>query len=131
MIGRRLLLMDDDPAVRALTARMASKIGWALEAVADADQAVAAFSEARTAGEPFEVVILDLTIPGGRGGAEVLAELRLLEPGVVALVTSGWSEGAVVTECEAHGFDAALPKPYTASELEGAIGRALGNAYDR
>jgi CheY-like chemotaxis protein len=126
MTGQRLLLMDDDEAVRVLTERMAGKIGWRMVTTADADQAMAAFTAARSAGEPFDAVILDVSIPGGPGGVEVLAELRRIEPDVVAVVTSGWSEDGVLARWGEHGFAAALPKPYTVADLQAAIHRALG-----
>ncbi len=74
---------------------------------------------------PFAAVVLDLTIPGGLGGPEVLKRLRGMDPGVRAVVASGYSAEPVLGDFRKYGFAAALEKPFGVRELGEAVARAL------
>jgi CheY-like chemotaxis protein len=75
------------------------------------------FCRARDGGAPFDVVILDLTIPGGMGGKETIQKLREIDPHVKAIVSSGYSSHSVVADFRRFDFDGALPKPYQMTDL--------------
>ena len=62
-------------------------------------------------------MVLDLTIPNGLGGVLTMERLRLLDPNVVAIVSSGYSDDPVMARPAAYGFSAVLPKPYESSDL--------------
>ena len=68
-------------------------------------------------GTPFSAVILDLTIPGGTGGKEVIANLLKLDPDVKAIVSSGYSSDPVMANYRQYGFRAVLSKPYGVQEM--------------
>jgi DNA-binding NarL/FixJ family response regulator len=73
---------------------------------------VRSYAEAQAAGRPFDIVVLDLTVPGGMGGKDALAELRSIDPNVCAVATSGYSQDPIMSDHQAYGFVAVLPKPY-------------------
>ena len=123
--GGRVLLMDDDAAVRNVGRTMLTRLGYEVTTAADGREAVERFDDARRAGRPPDVVVLDLTVPGGMGGEEALRALRAIDPGVRAVVTSGYSNDPVMSRYREHGFDAIVAKPYTAGELAAAVAEAV------
>ena len=121
----RVLVMDDEELIRMLASRMLSGFGYEVECAQDGREAIAKYSEALDAGKRFDVVILDLTIRAGMGGFETLQELRILDPEVKAIVSSGYSSNPVMAEFEAHGVAGVVPKPYRTRDLVGAVQRIL------
>ena len=93
--------------------------------VADGEECVQAYRAAQAAGTPFDLVILDLTVPGGMGGKDAIAALRAIDPAVRAIVSSGYSNDPVVARHREFGFQAVVPKPYEMSVLADAIQRVL------
>jgi signal transduction histidine kinase/ActR/RegA family two-component response regulator len=124
----RVLVLDDDPVIRRVLARLLRSDGYDVEGAEDAAEAMTAFRRARDAGRPFSVVVLDLTLRGGPGGVACLQELRRMDPGVAAVAASGYSDAPVVAEPERHGFGASLAKPFTRDELVAAIEKAVAGA---
>ena len=112
-----ILLMDDEVSVRVVAAEMLRLMGHVVTEVESGGQAIEAHSRAAKEGRPFDVVILDLTIPGGVGGQQVVEELVAIDPSVVAIASSGYSEDPVMAEPERFGFKASLSKPYLYSDL--------------
>jgi len=121
----RLLLMDDEPAIRHVGAALLRQLGYDVAVAADGEEAVALYRDAQRAARPFKAVIMDLTVPGGMGGQECLNALRALDPNVIALVSSGYSNDPVMANHEAHGFAGIITKPYQLSELATALERVL------
>ncbi len=117
----RILVMDDEEPVRLLACSMLRHFGYETLAVKDGGEAVLAYRQARNAGHPFAAVIMDLTIPGGMGGREALQQILAFDPGVRAIVSSGYSNDPVMAKYKEHGFVGVVEKPYTIEEL----GRAL------
>jgi CheY-like chemotaxis protein len=115
--GGKILVMDDDEMVRTLAARMIAKLGYGVEFAVNGEEALAKYAQAREAGRAYDVVILDLTIKGGMGGKETIARLVALDPGVRAMVSSGYSDDQVMANFREHGFQAALAKPFTMAKL--------------
>ena len=121
----RVLLMDDEEGVRRLGATLLERIGLKVTAVDDGAAAVKTFCAAREAGQPFDLIILDLTIPGGMGGRQVMEQLRSLDPQVSAIVSSGYSGDPVLADFASYGFQAMVPKPYEVSQLTETVRRLL------
>ncbi len=113
----RVLLMDDEESVLQVGREMLTELGYQVTTARDGAAAVALFAQARDAGNPFTLVVLDLTIPGGMGGKEVIGHIRRLDPVVWAIVSSGYSNDPVMAEYVAHGFNAVVAKPYRVAEL--------------
>jgi DNA-binding NarL/FixJ family response regulator len=74
---------------------------------------------------PFDLVILDLTIKGGMGGQETIRKLQEIDPNVKAVVSSGYSDDPVVSEYHNYGFQGMLNKPYTIQELEKCLNKMV------
>jgi PAS domain S-box-containing protein len=113
----RILLMDDDELVREVAAEMLSLAGYKVELAADGLVAIDYFQKAMDAGQPYDAVILDLTIPGGMGGKETMTNLLEIDPDAKGIVSSGYSTDAVMAEYEKHGFRGVITKPYKLDEL--------------
>ena len=86
----RVLVMDDDRSIASVTASMLRSLGYSPDIVSDGEMAVERYVQAMEAGDPYDVVVMDLTVPGGMGGAQALAELRGHDPQVCAVVMSGY-----------------------------------------
>ena len=117
----RILVMDDDSLVRTVTSRMLSSFGYTVETAPDASSAAAAFGKAIRERAPFDLVILDLTIPGGPGGKEAIGELRKLDPRIKAIACSGYSNDIVLAQYSRFGFDGAMTKPFDIEGLNAMI----------
>jgi CheY-like chemotaxis protein len=121
----RILFMDDEAQIRQMTTAMLKRMGHEVTAVDDGSAAVIEYSAAREAGRPYDVVILDLTVPGGMGGAKAMERLRQMDPAVCAIVSSGYSNDPVMANYRSHGFHAIVPKPYEIRVLADAISALL------
>jgi two-component system cell cycle sensor histidine kinase/response regulator CckA len=122
---QRILVMDDEEAIRELTSQLLSTLGYEVTAVPDGLEAVRLYERALRKGEHFQAVILDATVRGGMGGVATIERLRSMDPKVNAIICSGYSDEAALSEFLAFGFRGALPKPFTRSELADALQRAF------
>jgi PAS domain S-box-containing protein len=122
---QRVLVMDDEAAIRELTSQLLGTLGYEVTAVSDGLEAVRLYERALRRGEQFQVVILDATVRGGLGGVATIERLRAMDPKVNAIICSGYSDEAALSEFLAYGFRGALPKPFTRSELADALQRTL------
>jgi PAS domain S-box-containing protein len=113
----RVLVMDDEPVVRTVTARMLKSAGYEVETAADGDAALALIMNRRDENRPFKLCLLDLTVASGRGGEEICAEVRTACPGLPIIAVSGYSESDVMARPEDFGFTASLRKPFTTAEI--------------
>lgn len=125
LAGLRVLVMDDDPLVLETFTEMLRSLGVEPGGARDGAEAVQRFSEAERARKPWDVMILDLVVPGGMGGLEALSRIRRLSTSSKAVVSSGYSADAVLSEYRAHGFDSTLRKPFTLDELREALLKSL------
>lgn len=126
----RALVMDDEPLVRSMLEGLLGDLGFEVVTTPDGHRAIDAYREALAGSSRYDLVILDLTVPGGMGGAETIKQLRLLDPGVQAIVSSGYSEDPILSAPEAHGFAGVLTKPYTFDELAERVEQILGRRVD-
>jgi len=126
--GKRVLLVDDEDAVRNVAVRMLQHIGYDAVAVAHGHQALQAYDAAHHAGTPFDLVILDLTLAGGIGGVDALKLIRERFPEVTAVVSSGYSSDPVLASFADYGFKGVIVKPYTLTKLADTLTRVLATA---
>lgn len=121
----RILLMDDEAPVRAVGGGLLGRLGYEVTSASDGEEAVRLYTQAHTAGTPFDLVILDLTVPGAMGGRECLERLRQLNPNVKAIVSSGYSTDPVMADHAAHGFRGVIAKPYELRDLSDTVCRVI------
>ena len=122
----RILFMDDEKMLRDVVFKMLDIIGYKVTVAANGEEAIKLFKEAQASGNSFDVVILDLTIPGGMGGRDTVKELISIDPSVRAIVASGYSNDPVLAEFKKFGFKGAMVKPFDTKNLQLSINKALG-----
>ena len=117
------LVMDDDSAVRSVAGGMLTHLGYEVSYARDGAEAIEKYTTAQRAGRPFDVVIMDLTIPGGMGGQEAVRKLREIDPAAKAVVSSGYSRDQVMSDYRRYGFVACIAKPYRIEEFSRVLRR--------
>jgi two-component system cell cycle sensor histidine kinase/response regulator CckA len=113
--------MDDEESIRKLSKKRLSVLGYESELAKDGARAIELYKKSMDSGQPFDLVILDLTIKGGMGGKDAVKALLKIDPQVKAIVSSGYSNDPVMTDFKTYGFTGALPKPNTKKELIEAL----------
>jgi signal transduction histidine kinase len=121
----RILVMDDEEMIRNLLRKLLETLGYTVECVQDGAEAVTVYQHAQAAGQPFAIVILDYTIPGGMGGLETLNRLRAIDPQVKALISSGYANNPVMAAWAYYGFSGVVAKPYTIAQLQETLHNVL------
>ena len=122
-----VLIMDDERLIRGIARDMLKRAGYEVAVAADGKEAIAKYRETFEAGKKFDAVILDLTVPGGMGGEQAVRELIKIDPQVAAIVSSGYSDDAVLARFTEYGFAGTVPKPYSLRELLTAVKRVMGS----
>ena len=113
----RVLVVDDEEAIRALVDFTLGHLGYEVTQAETALEGVNLYRLKLEAGERFDLVIMDLTLPGGMGGKEALKKLIELDPTVNAIVSSGYATDATMSRYQDFGFRGVIAKPYEAAEL--------------
>jgi two-component system cell cycle sensor histidine kinase/response regulator CckA len=122
----KILVMDDQKMVRDTVGSMLKRIGFEhVEFARDGQEAIGLYRKAMKSSEPFDVIIVDLTIPGGMGGQEVINELCKIDPDVKAIVSSGYTTAPILSNPEKYAFKSALIKPYNIIQLSQVMKKVL------
>lgn len=121
----RVLVMDDEDSLRSLLERVLTALGYEVRSARDGAEAIALYQHAAAAGRNFDAVLLDLTVSGGMGGIETAARLKEFDPTVKLIVSSGYSDAAVMANFREHGFDDVIPKPWQAAQISEVLERVL------
>ena len=117
----KILVMDDEPYIREILAIMLERMGYGVATAKNGDEATEIAKSAIQSGQPFGAAILDLTIPGGRGGKEMVHDLLEMDPGIKVIASSGYSEDPVMSNPSRYGFATRLIKPYRMGDLIKAL----------
>lgn len=125
--SKKILIMDDEPEIRDILGCMLKHLGYIVELSKDGQEAIQLYKEARLSKAPFDVVIMDLTIPGGMGGKETIKHLLEIDPCIKAIVSSGYYSGGVIGDYKSHGFKGVINKPYTIEELSNSLSNVLSS----
>ena len=124
----RVLVMDDDEMICEVAAKMLVKVGFSVDTVAHREDAIKSYKQSMLDQCKFKLVILDLTIPGGIGGKEVVKDILEIDADATVLVSSGYADDPVLANYEEYGFKGVIAKPYTMVGLKEALHKALHDA---
>lgn len=123
----KILIMDSDTLLRNTTGEILCLLGFDIDYAKNGIQAIEKYENALNSEDPIDVVILDLTVPGGMGGEETIRELITLDPYVKAIISSGYSNDRVLTHYKDYGFSGVVAKPYTVDELVSVLQGIIDN----
>ena len=121
----RILIMDDEDDLLAVTGEALTTLGYNVSLARNAEKAIELYMHSLNNKNPFDLVILDLTIPGGMGGKQTLKELLKKDPQVKAIVVSGYSSDPVMANFRDYGFKGALKKPFTIEDLSKIVSNIM------
>jgi two-component system cell cycle sensor histidine kinase/response regulator CckA len=122
-----VLFMDDDEAVNSTSKKMLEHLGFTVDIALDGDRAVELYRQSMKEGTPFDLVILDLTIPGGMGGRKTIEKLIALDKNVKAVVSSGYSNDMIMSRYHEFGFKGFIAKPYRIDELARVVEQVMSS----
>ncbi|MDX2435374.1 MAG: response regulator [Desulfobacterales bacterium] len=117
--------MDDEQMVRAIAKEMLMELGHEVELSENGKEAIKLYMEAINTNNKFDIVIMDLTIPGGMDGKEAVQEILNLNPDAKVIVSSGYSNDPVMANFKGYGFCSAIAKPYQLQELSKVINQLI------
>jgi len=121
----RILILDDEEGIREILHTVLTQRGYQVDDVADGKDAVAKYRESLVSENPYDLVIVDLTIPGGMGGLPAFQQIRDMDPGVTGVVSSGYSTDPVMADFRRYGFTGVIQKPYRLEEIVHLVGDLL------
>jgi PAS domain S-box-containing protein len=122
----KILIMDDQEFILDVATQLFNRMGYAVTQARDGSEALEVFGNARETGLPFRCIFLDLTIPGGTGGREAIAEMRKLDPDIPIFASSGYSDDPIMSRPREFGFTDSIRKPFRAMELADLMERYFG-----
>ncbi|MCK4943025.1 MAG: response regulator, partial [Candidatus Aminicenantes bacterium] len=122
----KILFMDDEELVRDVGQEMLQLIGYSVETAKNGEQAIEKYKSALKSQEPFKAVIMDLTVPGGMGGREAVQVIKAVDPGLRAIVSSGYSNDPIMADYKKYGFSGVVAKPYRIEEMKKVLDEVLG-----
>ena len=121
----RILVMDDEDVIRQFLLQELTEVGYDVALSSDGAEAIDLYKQAREAGQPFDAVVLDLTVPGAMGGKQTIKKLLEIDPEVKAIVSSGYSTTDIIADAQEYGFKGVVAKPYKMADLENVLQSVL------
>ncbi len=123
----RVLILDDEEMILKTAANLIRRLGYEADISSDGTETIEKYMAALRRNEPFDAVVMDLTIPGGLGGKETLEQLRELDANVRAIVSSGYSNDPVMSQYRSFGFIDIIEKPYTLTSISEVLHRVISS----
>jgi len=124
----KILLMDDEQIIIDVTLEVLRFLEYDVMFARDGAAALEVYRREKEAGAPFDLVILDLSVPEGLGGKDAVALLKAYDPAVKAVVSSGYSNDPAVQNFSDYGFSGKLSKPYKISDLKEMLEQQIKKA---
>lgn len=121
----KIMVMDDEELVRDVAQSMLSLMGHEVVLVQEGAEALELYRKYKDSGEPIDIVIMDLTIPGGMGGQDAVKEILAFDPDAKVIVSSGYSNDPIMANSQKYGFRAAIVKPYQLQEITKVIDQVM------
>ncbi len=125
MAKTRVLIMDDEELILDVVSSMLEYLGYEVDLSRNGHEALDKYGAAMRSGSPFKAVIMDLTIPGDRGGKDVIRDLLSMDPSARAIVSSGYSNDPIMTNCTEYGFKGVVKKPFKMEDLRDVLAQVL------
>ena len=119
--------MDDEEVIRKIAGKMIRHLGYQADFTKNGAETIDLYQQAQKNNKPFDVIIMDLTIPGSIGGREALKKLVQIDPEVKAVVSSGYSTDPVMANFRQYGFCDYITKPYLIEELSRVLHKVINN----
>ncbi|MEW6527251.1 MAG: PAS domain S-box protein [Spirochaetota bacterium] len=122
VIGKgKVLVLEDDENIQFILRTMLEELGYEVDIACDGDEAYQKYLMAKELQQKYSFAIMDLTIPGKKGGKDTISQIRKLDNEFKVIVSSGYSNDPVMSNYKDYGFDGILPKPYRFEELKQII----------
>jgi DNA-binding NtrC family response regulator len=121
----KILVMDDEEQVCNFLKNTLTEYGYSVSITSDGKQAIEIYKQSLDGGEPYNAVILDLTIPGGMGGKEVVKELIKIDPDAKCIISSGYANDPIMANFADYGFKNMITKPYPPNKLLEVLNQVL------
>jgi two-component system, cell cycle sensor histidine kinase and response regulator CckA len=100
-----------------MLAAILEEFGYSPVLARHGEEAIQCYLTGLQAGNPYDAVIMELTIAGGMGGKETMARLKEIDPQIKAIVASGYANDPVVANYGEFGFKGMIHKPFRVSQL--------------
>jgi len=121
-LPRSVLIVEDDAVLCARLARAFRERGYEAREAADYEAALAAARD-----DVPEFLVVDLRMPGGRTGIDVIRDVKALDPATVAVVLTGYGSIATALEAMRAGASDYLTKPADVDQIVAALTRAASD----
>jgi PAS domain S-box-containing protein len=121
----KVLVMDDDETVCEILGEALITLGYESRFASDGREAIGLYTLAKESGEPFDAVIMDLTISKGMGGMEAIQKLLKIDPRAKAIVSSGYADDPAMLDYARYGFRGGLDKPFRVKDLKAMLERLI------
>jgi PAS domain S-box-containing protein len=112
-----IIVMDDEEVIRETTRKMLESLGYHAICALSGTDAVERYVTERGANRKVLGMIFDLTVPGGIGGKDALAAVRMIDRNVPVFVASGYAQDPIMADPGKYGFAASISKPFVKAEL--------------
>lgn len=123
--GYKILIMEDELKILNAVGEMLTYYGYQVALTTDGAEAILLYKQAKYSEEPFDIIIMDLTVPGGMGGQEAIAHLRNFDPEVKVVISSGYADDPIMSDYERYGFVGVVTKPYKIDELNEVLQKVV------
>ena len=105
------------------------RLGYEIECAEDGAEGIRLYKKAMEQKQPFHVVIMDLTIPGGMGGKEAIGKFKEIDRNAKIILASGYSDDPVMSKFEEYGVISAIAKPFRLEELGEILHNVIMRVY--
>ncbi|MBA7591644.1 hypothetical protein ES708_33804 [subsurface metagenome] len=112
-------------AVARIFTKILEHLGQTVTIVSNGEEAIDTYQQALQQNQKFDLVFLDLIIPGGLGGKEVIAALKTIDPDIRAIISSGYINGPVINNFAEFGFAGVLNKPFSTKQIQALLSKNL------
>ena len=123
--GGRAIVMDDEEMIRSAVSRMTNTLGFETLAAKDGSEVLSLLETAEKEDKPIDLIIVDLTVPGGMGGIDTKDQILQRNPDAKIVVSSGYSENPILSNYAEHGFCGAVAKPFRMVDLKAVLASIL------